>query len=136
MLTFKRISKSRGIFLLTIALFALWAPTVFAGISLCIGKDGHVALESPAADCCAKQGNGSPAFQGDPVGECTVCLDVQLACEAETVVPQHSLPSTLGLLPIAWAALLPAPVVVAPLTGAQPPVRPFLATLRTTRLLI
>lgn len=137
MSSLRNTSKSKGIFLFVIAIYALLAPPIFSGDSLCIGKDGHVEFESSSTECCAKPGNDSAVLQSaTPAEECEICLDISFGEDVQpaSFPSPKSIPSgALNGIPVTF---LFAPVFETSRPNAPPSVAPFLVLLRTTLLLI
>lgn len=83
--------KVKGSFLLGIALYALLAPHVLAGISLCIDNHGGVVFEPFMENCCENSGAGSEEAQAKPSGACEECIDIALSPDPKIAALSRSL---------------------------------------------
>jgi hypothetical protein len=90
---------------------------------LCIGEDGHIAIEAAASDCCESLGvTGTPlvAFdRGSPqasTGDCGSCVDIPLSGGLTGAL---SITKKASLVFVASASVSPLPVETTQLSELQ-----------------
>ena len=118
----------------------LGAPVTSGMLVLCVGSDGHVAVESVRADlCCREWESAHRAGRGDhpsavesASGPC--CDDVELSIEAATLTGPSPKLLAAGVLPC--SVLLPGPPLRASSAGtfSLSTESPVAASLRTVVL--
>jgi hypothetical protein len=107
---------------------------------VCRSTDGHVAVESVLADCCASHPLREPGRSLSPSSDCDGCVDtplVQTALQRDPGPPRGLLPPPESLSvgsPFPTLPLAPSTVAVKPAHGA--PAATALSTRRSVVLLV
>jgi hypothetical protein len=112
---------------------SLW----LGGLVLCVGSDGHIALESLlGGDCCPLEGPSfAPALASARVCDCTDTVLVPASVEPR-LPPGHSISPVAMSHAILPAVSSPAPARVAPAANPSPPPRGALRALRSVVLVV
>lgn len=97
--------------------FALGHGDAFATV-LCLGSDGHVAIENAEHNHCLGPLNLHQAMFQSPDATCQPCVDIPVAGNSEDQEPHKPLP-TRGSLPEANTSPLTTLLAVLPLESDQ-----------------